>query len=108
LNPVQIGQTNLPCWPTESRLVWKWLMCEIHKSLHYWLDVFFRCSSTKCWKHIVIARRKKKSPKTHRVAQTVRPKDLKLSQIVWLQIEGNLSEYEPDWPIGGATATKST
>jgi len=24
------------------------------------------------------------------------------------QIEENLSEYEPHWPIGGATATKST
>jgi len=24
------------------------------------------------------------------------------------QIEENLSEYEPDWPIGGATATNST
>jgi len=24
------------------------------------------------------------------------------------QIGENLSEYEPDWPIGGATASKST
>jgi len=28
--------------------------------------------------------------------------------MVGRQIEENLSDYEPDWPIGGATATKST
>jgi len=33
---------------------------------------------------------------------------LKLSQMVGPQIEENLSEYEPDWLIGGVTATKST
>ncbi len=29
LHQVQVGRTNLPCWPTESWLVWKWLLCEI-------------------------------------------------------------------------------
>ena len=51
---------------------------------------------------------KKKSPKTHRAAQTVRPRDLKPGQMVGPQCGKNLSENEPNWPIGGATATKST
>ena len=51
---------------------------------------------------------KKNSPKTHRAAQTVRPRDLKLGQMVGHTFGENLSEYDPDWPIGGATATKST
>ncbi len=25
---VQVGRVNLPCWPTESFMVWKWLLCE--------------------------------------------------------------------------------
>jgi len=33
---------------------------------------------------------------------------VKLCQMVGPRIVEKLSEYDPDWPIGGATATKST
>ncbi len=42
-------------------------------------------------------------PKTDRAAQTVRPRDLKLGQIVELFGE-NVSKSQPNRPIGGATA----
>jgi len=43
----------------------------------------------------------------HHAAQTIRPRDMKLSQMVGLSL-GKTYQYEPDWPTGGATATKST
>jgi len=58
--------------------------------------------------YCICSKEKKKSPKTHRAGQTVRAGALKLCQMVGPQIVGKLSEYEADWPIGGATATKST